>query len=147
MTIEYLGGDTTEHVLVTMDAAELDGCGVSFTAMSLEDAPTRALLRRLLSMVTRMGLRREGERVRVDCTGTGSGGCVLLISRVTEQEYFFDSSDDIISAYKAGVLPEGQLTREDEGWRLRFAEPLSGGGLRILSEYGTPCGEGNQPDM
>ena len=73
MMIEYLSGGTADRVLVTMNAAELDGYGVSFGHMSLADEPTRVLLRDLLSMVTRMGLRSEGEQVRVDCAPAGEG--------------------------------------------------------------------------
>ena len=139
MIIEYLGGGDTDRVLVTMDAAELDGCGVSFGHMSLTDKPTRALLHRLLSMFTRMGLRGEGEQVRVDCAPSGEGGCALLISRVTGTKYVFASADDIISAYAAGVLPEGTVRRSAEGWLLTGEIPADPVQRRILSEYCSPA--------
>ncbi|MBE6759268.1 MAG: hypothetical protein E7554_04155 [Ruminococcaceae bacterium] len=138
MIIEYLTDESAHRVLVTMDAAELDGYGVSFGDMSLNDTPTRALLRDLVSMVTRMGLRGEGEQVQVDCAPTGEGGCTLLISAVNVREYVFVSSDDIISAYKAGVLPEGRPRRSGSGWTLRGKAPVHPWQRRILSEYCTP---------
>ena len=139
MIIEYLRGENADKVLVTMDAAELDGCGVSFGHMSLTDRPTRALLHRLLSMVTRMGLRAEGEQVRVDCAPSGEGGCALLISRVTGMEYVFASGDDIISAYTAGVLPEGTVRRSGGRWLLTGEAPADPVQRRILSEYCLPA--------
>ena len=139
MIIEYLGGGNADRVLVTMNAEELDGCGVSFGHMSLTDQPTRALLRRLVSMVTRMGLRSEGEQVRVDCAPAGEGGCALLISRVTGMEYVFASSDDIISAHIAGVLPEGTVQRSGNCWTLRGEAPCDPVQRRILGEYCTPA--------
>ncbi len=138
MIIEYLTGESSGRVLVTMDADELDGYGVSFGDMNLTDRPTRALLRDLVSMVTRMGLRSEGEQIQVDCAPAGEGGCTLLISPVTAREYVFESSDDIISAYIAGVLPEGIVQRREEGWLLRGKAPARPWQRRILDEYCTP---------
>lgn len=139
MIIEYLGGGDAGRVLVTMDADELDGCGVSFGHMSLTDKPTRALLHRLVSMFTRMGLRAEGEQVQVECAPAGEGGCALLISRVTGTEYVFASADDIISAYIAGVLPEGTVRRSGERWLLTGKTPSNPVHRRILSEYCAPA--------
>ena len=51
MMREFFSSSGTDRVLVTMEAAELDGYGVSFSAMSLGDPPTRAMLRDLLAMV------------------------------------------------------------------------------------------------
>ena len=139
MTIECFGADTVQRVLVTVEAEELSGYGVTFGAMSLGDGPTRRLLRDLLSLVTRMGLRDEGERVRVDCTSTGSGGCALLISREEGEKYMFDSSDDIISAYMAGALPAGSARREGGRWVFRPEQAASGRQRRMLVEF--CCGE------
>ncbi len=135
MTIELIGGQKSERVLVTMEAAELDGYGVSFSAMSLSDPPTKAMLRDLLSMVTRMGLREEGERVQVDCVQTTRGGCALLISRMPEQEYYFASGDDVISAYLAGGVPAGRLERRGDTLVLMPCERPDGRQRRILSEF------------
>jgi|GEM_PF-1703010 len=138
MTIEYFGGSECPRVLVTVDASELEGCGVSFSAMSLADPPTKRLLDSLLGMVTRMGLRTEGQRVRVDCAPTLRGGCALLISALQEREYVFSCTDDVISAYLAGVLPRGQITPAGEGWLLRAAEPAGDRARRLLREYCDP---------
>jgi len=135
MLIEILG-ERTDRVLVTMEASELDGYGVTFSAMSLYDPPTRALLHDLLSMVTRMGLRSEGEQVEVDCVQTDRGGCALLISRIPERVYHFESGDDIISAHLAGAMPEGQLNRQGEGWIFRPCSGTPADQLRLLNEFG-----------
>lgn len=135
MMIEILGGERHDRVLVTMEADELDGYGVTFSAMSLCDPPTRALLNDLLSMVTRMGIRGQGEQVQVDCVQTGKGGCALLISKVTEHEYHFGSSDDIIHAYLAGALPDGTVERMEDGWRFRPYGTVSRGQMRMLNEF------------
>lgn len=138
MMIEFLSGEKTDRVLVTMEAAELDGYGVTFSAMSLGDPPTRALLRDLLSMVTRMGLRHEGEQVQVDCARTGAGGCALLISRVEEREYRFASGDDIIALDRAVGMPAGKLTRQEGEWIFRPEEPLGRRQRMALSQFCVP---------
>ena len=86
MTVEYFGGDAFPRLLVTVEASELEGYGVTYSAMSPEDGPTRALLSDLLSLVTAMGLRKKGQRLRVDCVSTRGGGCALLISRAESRE-------------------------------------------------------------
>lgn len=141
MTIEYFGGEQAQRVLVTVDAAELDRCGVSFASMSLSDPPTRTLVHRLLGMVTRMGLREKGERVRVDCAQTLLGGCALLFSPVREREYVFACADDIIDAHTAGVLPEGELLRQGGQWILRTFLPPEGRARQLLGEFCDPRGE------
>lgn len=138
MMIEFISGKSSDRVLVTMEAAELDGYGVTFSAMSLHDPSTRAMMRDLLSMVTRMGLRREGEQVQVDCAQTWEGGCALLISRVTEREYCFASSDDVISAYLAGAVTDGELSGRGERWVFLPGSPLSERQRRLLSEFCCP---------
>ena len=135
MTVEYFGGDAFPRLLVTVEASELEGYGVTYSAMSPEDGPTRALLSELLSLVTAMGLRKKGQRLRVDCVSTRGGGCALLISRAESREYVFESSDDIISAYLAGVLPEGFPTREGERWIFHARNTPDPYIKRRLSEY------------
>lgn len=141
MTIEYFGGEQAQRVLVTVEAAELDRCGVSFDSMSLADPPTRTLLRRLLGMVTRLGLREKGEKIRVDCAQTVMGGCALLFSPVQEREYVFACADDIIDAHAAGALPEGEVLRQDGHWILRAHRPPEARARQLLGEFCDPRGE------
>ena len=135
MKIEFMSGERAERVLVTMEAAELDGYGITFSTMSLYDPHTRAMLRDLLSMVTRMGLRREGEQVRVDCVQTDRGGCALLISGVPEPEYHFDSSDDIIAAHLACGMPEGELRQIGKDWVFRPCGVLTADQRLVLLQF------------
>lgn len=135
MTIEYFGTEAAPRLLVTVEAAELDGYGVTFGTMDPGNEPTRRLLRDLLSLVTRMGLRREGERMRVDCVSTPGGGCALLISRAERAEYVFESADDIISAYLAGALPEGSVSREEGRWIFRAGLAPDARQSHLLGEY------------
>ncbi len=141
MTIEIIGKLENGRVLVTMEAAELDGYGVTFSAMSLGDPSTRVLLSDLIAMVTRMGLRGEGEPVRIDCARAEHGRCVLLISRTEENAYYFESSDDVISAHLAQALPEGRLSRDEHGWRFEPSASLSEGEERLLLEFCLPRGQ------
>ncbi len=141
MTIEYFGGVPVQQVLVTVEAAELDRCGVSFASMSLADPPTRTLLRRLLGLVTRMGLREKGERIQVDCAQTQKGGCALLFSPVVESEYAFACADDIIAAHQAGALPEGEVLRRKGQWILKTALPPRGKARQLLGEFCDPLGD------
>ncbi len=124
MTVEYFGSAPMERILVTVEPCELSRCGISFERMSLSDPPTRGLLRRLTGMVTRLGLRRDGQSLRVDCAETESGGCALLFSVENRREYHFACTNHLLDAYRAGVLPEGRLTRAGEGWVLA----VDGGG-------------------
>jgi len=145
MLIEFISGKANDRVLVTMEAAELDGYGVTFSAMSLHDPSTQAMLRDLLSMVTRMGLREEGEQVQVDCARTGEGGCALLISRVHGEEYSFSTSDDVIAAYLAGGLSCGRIRQRGENWTFSPCQPADERQKRILSEFCEHIPQENNP--
>lgn len=137
--IEFFAGGRdgcrADRVLVTVEPGELNDYGVSFGSMSLYDPHTKAMLRDLIDMVTRMGLRHEGERVSVDCVETGQGGCALLISCGERREYIFGCTDDVIGAFLAGGLPAGELRQDGERWILVPDAPPEEREQAVLSQF------------
>lgn len=128
------------RLLVTLEADELRGYGISFRRMNLCDGATRTMLRDLLSVMTHLGLRRENQPTQVECAPNGLGGCSLLLGTLTgsDETYRFADSDDVIAAAQSDALPDGfSLTRETGGgWLLSPDRPLGKADAALLREFG-----------